>query len=58
MASVTVNVVCKCGKLLSTKTVSSSPTARTSGGTTCPNCKRRMKYDIVGGKVTVYETGK
>lgn len=58
MASVTVNIVCKCGKLLSTRTVGASPTARSSGNTTCTNCKRRIKYDIVGGKVSVYEAGK
>lgn len=58
MAFIQVTIKCKCGKVLSTKSVSDLPSARSSGGTTCPNCKKRMKWDIVAGKVSVYEAGK
>lgn len=58
MASVSVDIKCKCGKLLATRQVNSSPTAKSSGSMTCTNCKRHIKWDIVGGKASVYETGK
>ncbi|MGX3011591.1 hypothetical protein ACWIUD_08565 [Helicobacter sp. 23-1044] len=58
MANVQVLIKCKCGKLLSTRQVSDSPNTKSSGSANCPNCKRRIKWDIVGGKASVYEVGK
>lgn len=58
MAFVQAVVKCKCGKVLLTKQVSNLPNARSSGSAFCTNCKRRIKYDIVSGKVSVYEVGK
>lgn len=58
MAYKEVAIKCKCGKVLLTRRVSDDSKAKTSGGVTCTNCRRRIKYDIIGGKVSVYEVGK
>lgn len=58
MAFVQVIIKCKCGKVLATKQVNNAPSARSSGNTTCPNCKKRIRWDIVAGKVSVYEEGR
>ena len=58
MALVKVDIKCKCGKVLQTRNVNPSDKSKVTGQTTCSNCKRSMRYEVVGTKVSVYESGR
>lgn len=58
MILVKVDIKCKCGKILQTRNVNPEGKSKTTGSTTCSNCKRHIQYEVVGSKVSVYEKGK
>ena len=46
MASVMVDIVCPCGKLLRTKRSDTNMLGKSSGNQVCPNCKKRVYWDV------------
>lgn len=58
MALVKVDIKCKCGKILQTRNVYPESKSKTTGSIICSNCKRNMRYEIIGDRVSVYEKGK
>lgn len=58
MASVKVDIKCKCGKVLQTRNVNPEGNSKTTGSIICSNCKRNMRYEVIGDRVSVYEKGK
>ena len=55
MALRKIEIKCKCNHTLSKTNINPDNKGKVTGTITCKKCKKDMRYEIVGDKVTVYE---